>query len=114
MVVVAGADVARDQRDRPGADRGDSGPHRAEHLSAETDRADRVGAQPPHHQHRRQPEDRVEREGKDHGPRQRPYFEAHARDRRQSHRDPIGRSDFGNCFEKLGHDSDQLRQQAAG
>ncbi len=86
MAVVAGADVARNQRHRPGADRGDSGPHGAEYLAAETHRADRVGAQPPDHQHRRQPEDRIEPEGKDHGPRQRPDLLAQPFGRRQCHR----------------------------
>ena len=109
-VAIVRTDITRDQRDRAGANRRDAGAHRTEDLRGESDRADRVRAEPSDHQHRREAENRIESERQNHRPRERPYLEADPLDRRQGHRDPAPRTDFGNRLEKLGHDCEQLRQ----
>src|SRR5207253_3690712 len=55
--------------------------HRAENLRREPDRANRFGAEPAHHQHRGQPEYRVECKGENYRPRERPHLAAHPFDR---------------------------------
>ncbi len=112
-VAIIRTHIARDQCDGAGADCGDSGAHGAEDLRREADRADGIRAEPSHHQHRGESENRIEAERQDHRPGERPHLEADPLDRWQGHRDPALRTDFGDRFQKLGHDSDQLRQHEA-
>ena len=110
VVAIIGPDVARDQRDGAGADCRDSRAHRAEDLCREADRADRFRAEPPHHQHRGEPEDRIERERQDYRPCERPHLGAHAFDRRQVDLGPRLPLQLGNRFEEFRHGFTALRQ----